>query len=78
MNYYLDIVEVFLFCQAFEGMTTLARHRLGIYIQPSSLHPWMLESCPVLVNEALKTQIAQIHAFTQVHLSITTLFEAHH
>lgn len=26
----------------------------------------------LLVNEALKTQIAQIHAFTQVHSSLTT------
>ncbi|ETW79954.1 hypothetical protein HETIRDRAFT_322563 [Heterobasidion irregulare TC 32-1] len=38
--------NVLIVSEAFEGKTTLARHRL--------------------VNELLKTEIAQIHAFTQV------------
>ena len=33
----------------------------------------MLNVCLVLVNEALKTQIAQIHAFTQVYSFLTAL-----
>lgn len=67
--------------QAFEGKNTLARHRFGKNFRPSrsvlkiintfSPSPSMLILSYLghLVNELLKDQIAQMHAFSQVWLA---------
>ncbi len=52
--------------QEFEGKTTLARHRMGIILSSLLFSHHLYEFKSFTVNEVLKTQIAQIHAFTQV------------
>ena len=48
--------------QEFEGKATLVRHRMGIIWSSMLLYKFK----SFTVNEVLKGQIAQIHAFTQV------------
>ena len=60
--------------EAFEGKMTLARHRLGMHsCIPFSILPAESSSAHTQVNEALKAEIAQMHAFSQVRTSTISI-----
>ena len=59
--------SIILVSEAFEGKNTLARHRFG----KSSLALLAFSSLmTIVVNDLLKIQIAQMHAFSQVGSSV--------
>lgn len=66
LDFYTDISKIF------AGKTTLARHRLGKYILSCRARAPLVQrltSISSTVNELLKEQITQVHAFSQVRLS---------
>ncbi len=55
--------------QAFKGKTTLTRHRFGMVNLITVVNDVISFILIVTVNEILKDQIAQLHAFSQVTAS---------